>query len=76
MILCLAGAHASIFKSPGEAFFVSFESFYQQTFVATLCLILLHLWIQILTLEITKFKPLGYACKCNNWYELRKSTNL
>ena len=57
MILCLPDEDASIFntrgrlffiKSSREAFFVSFVSFYQQTFLATFYLILFHLSIQLL----------------------------
>ena len=59
MIMCLAATHSSIFNICVRAFFiklacesisVSFISFYQQTF-----LIILHLLIQILTLEIHRF---------------------
>ena len=66
MVLCLAATHAFIFntmrqalfiESPCEFFFVSFVSFCQQTFLATFCLILLHLSIQIVTLKIHSFKP-------------------
>ena len=79
MILCLAAAHKSIFltrsatapcpffvKSAYEAIFVSFVSLYQQTFLATFYLILLHLSIQILKLEIHSLKPLRYTCECSN----------
>ena len=79
MILCLAAAHKSIFltqsatapclffvKSVYEAIFVSFVSLYQQTFLATFYLILLHLSIQILKLEIHSLKPLRYTCECSN----------
>ena len=60
MILCLAVAHASTFNTPCQTFFwlnqrVKFfkviRSFYLQTFLATY-FILLHLSIQIFTLEI------------------------
>ena len=63
----MLSSRARIFSTPRqvffwlsarEAFFVSFVSFYQQTF--SVCLILVHLSIQILTLEIHSFKPLRY----------------
>ena len=76
MILCLPAAHHFVFNTPRQAFFkiksahealfVSFVNFYQQTFLATLYLVLLHLSIQSLTLEIHSFKPLRYSCECNN----------
>ena len=60
LILCLAAAHTSIFTMSGlfliklvlEVFFVSFVSFYQQTFLSAFYLIILHLSIQVSTLEI------------------------
>ena len=45
-----------LIKSACEAFFVLSVSFYQQTFLKSFYLILLHLSIQILTLEIYGFK--------------------
>ena len=63
----MLSSRARIFNTPRqvffwlsarEAFFVSFVGFYQQTF--SVCLILVHLSIQILTLEIHSFKPLRY----------------
>ena len=68
MILCLAAAHASIFNTPRQAFFrlnqrvklfCSFVNFYQLTFLATFYLFLLHLSVQILTLEIHSFNHYG-----------------
>ena len=53
-------------KSVDEAFFVSFISFYHQTFLATFYLILLHLSIHILMLEILSFEPNQYTGECNN----------
>ena len=53
-----------------------FLGFYQQTFLATFCFILLHLWMQILMFEIRSFKPLRYTCWCDNWYKPWKSTKL
>ena len=59
--------HVSIFSISCQAFFllnqhvklffVSSVSFYQQTFLKSFYLILLHLSIQILTLEIHDFTP-------------------
>ena len=41
----------------------------------------IHTWniwfpftLLILTFKIHSFKPLRYACKCNNWWNLQKST--
>ena len=59
-----------------EAFFVSFVRFYQQTFLGTFYMILLHLSIRTLTLEIHTFELLRYTFECNNWYKLQKSTKL
>ena len=68
MILWLTVAHTSLFNTPHqdffliksgrEAFFVSFMNCYQQTFLVSFYLILLHLSAQILMLEIHSFKPL------------------
>ena len=77
MILSLVAADVSIFNTPCqafffliklacEAFFVLFTTFNQHVFLATFCLILLHLTIQILRSEIYSFKALRYTCKCNN----------
>ena len=49
MILCLAAAHASIFNTPRQAFLIkSAREAYQQTFLASFYLILLHLSYLIL----------------------------
>ena len=64
-----------LIKSAREAFLPS-VSFYQQKFLATFYLILLHLSMQILTLEIYSFKPLRYTCEYHNCYKLWKSTKL
>ena len=57
-------------KSTREAFLVSFVSFYQEIFLAIFYMFLLHLSIQILTLEIHSFKQLQYIFECNNSYKL------
>ena len=76
MVLSLAAVHTSIFnttrqaffliKSAYGAFFASCISFYQQTFLVTSFLLLLHLSVQDLTLEIHSFKLLQYTCECSN----------
>ena len=49
MILCLAAAHASIFNTPRQAFLIkSAREAYQQTFLASFYLILLHVSYLIL----------------------------
>ena len=67
MILCSGAEHASIFNTPGQAFFrlnqrvklfCVIHNFSPANILATFYLILLHLSIQILTLEIHSFKPL------------------
>ena len=50
MILCLAGAYASIFNTSRQAFSIKSACEF----------FLFHL------LKIHSFKPLRYVCKCNN----------
>ena len=76
MILCLAAvhAHASVFTILIQIFFLLNQRaklscvlfLLQHAFLATFCLILLHLSIHILTLEIRSFKPSRYTWEFNN----------
>ena len=85
MILCLAATDAPIFSTPRKAFywlnqrpkiFCAIRNFLPANILETFSLILLHLLIQVLTLEIRRFKPLQYTCKCKNWFKVWKSTKL